>query len=160
MIANKTIRLILLRPVKTALFIGWLILIWMSVSASAAAADNTAQANYKILHSFDGLNTGSDPYGVGVTIGKNGSIYGVALSGGKLPNGGYGNGVVYKINNVGKFSVLHFRRLSRRIARRGAHGGSGWQPIRHYLYGRQAAIRYGNGLPDRPRRKVPGDTQL
>ena len=90
--------------VTIAVLLGWLIL---SPSVSAEVRYSGPEANYTILHHFDGLNTGSDPYRVGVTLGRDRSIYGVALSGGRRPNGNYGNGVVYKIDNRGKFKVLH-----------------------------------------------------
>ena len=77
------------------------------MEASALVTDVTPSVNYTTLHHFDGQRTGSDPYGIGVTIGKNGTMYGTTLAGGTTANGQYGSGTVYKIDASGNTSVLH-----------------------------------------------------
>jgi uncharacterized repeat protein (TIGR03803 family) len=75
--------------------------------AQAAVTVTDYSARYNLLRSFDGINSGSDPYEVGVSLGGDGSLYGTTLSGGKLSDGSYGSGTVYKIKPTGQLNVLH-----------------------------------------------------
>jgi uncharacterized repeat protein (TIGR03803 family) len=59
-----------------------------------------------VLHAFDGSD-GCQPYS-GMTLGKDGSLYGTTTLGGDLScGGGRGCGTVYKLDTTGKQTVLH-----------------------------------------------------
>ncbi len=96
------------RDLKVTLATASLVLMSIASSYEEAIASTTdSGARYSVLHSLEGLNDGSDPYEVGVSQGSDGSLYGTTLSGGKLPNGDYGSGTVYKIKPNGDLNVLH-----------------------------------------------------
>lgn len=67
-----------------------------------------ASGNETIIHSFTGGSDGGYPY-AGVIRDSKGNLYGTTYQGGDLVNcpGGYGCGVVFKINTKGKETVLH-----------------------------------------------------
>lgn len=94
----------LAKPLAVA---GLAVLSLINTYAQAAVSVTDYSARYSVLRSFDGINSGSDPYEVGVSLGNDGSLYGTTLSGGKLADGSYGSGTVYKIKPIGQLNVLH-----------------------------------------------------
>jgi uncharacterized repeat protein (TIGR03803 family) len=61
------------------------------------ASDGT----YSVLHAFSGGADGANPYG-GVLIDKSGNLYGTASDGGT-----WGQGVIFKVDKEGTFTVLY-----------------------------------------------------
>jgi uncharacterized repeat protein (TIGR03803 family) len=67
----------------------------------------SAQAQFKVLHTFTGKADGGRPF-AGVIRDASGNFYGTTLWGGNLTcNSGNGCGVVYKLTMAGKETVLH-----------------------------------------------------
>jgi uncharacterized repeat protein (TIGR03803 family) len=67
----------------------------------------SAQAQFKVLHTFTGKGDGGRPF-AGVIRDAKGNFYGTTLWGGNLTcNSGNGCGVVYKLTKSGNETVLH-----------------------------------------------------
>jgi uncharacterized repeat protein (TIGR03803 family) len=67
----------------------------------------SAQAQFKVLHTFTGKADGGRPF-AGVIRDASGNFYGTTLWGGNLTcNSGNGCGVVYELTMAGKETVLH-----------------------------------------------------
>ena len=65
-----------------------------------------AAGHYTVLHSFTGGADGGTPNG-GVIRDSAGNLYGTTPAYGTVPPGGYGYGVVYKLDAAGNYTVLH-----------------------------------------------------
>ena len=64
-----------------------------------------ASGHETVLYRFTGAADGSSPYS-GVILDETGNLYGTTVGGGGS-GGGFGPGVVYKLDNSGTYTVLH-----------------------------------------------------
>jgi len=66
----------------------------------------TPAGEYSVLYTFAGGADGGYPYG-GVTMDAERNLYGTASGYGQLPGGRQGEGVVFKLDSAGAYSVLY-----------------------------------------------------
>jgi uncharacterized repeat protein (TIGR03803 family) len=75
-------------------------------AGSGVVFEVNAAGAYAVLHTFTGEADGGAPFG-GVALDAQGNLYGTASGYGQLPGGRQGEGVVFKLDSAGAYSVLY-----------------------------------------------------